>query len=163
MSGAAPSGVRLLVAAAAVGLLHAGFTLYWAPGGRWLLRTVGAWAVCLADSRPGAAAAVLGVVAVIKIAGSVLPVLVQTRHLSGRRGWRAMEWVGAGGLIGYGLLNVIVAWAVLSGHLAGAGGYDRSAELGHGALWDPLFLLWGLLLAAGLWTTRASRTPSPIT
>ncbi len=102
-------------------------------------------------------------VAGVKIAGSVLPVLVQTRHLGGRRGWRAVEWVGAGGLIGYGLLNVTVAWAVLSGHLAGAAGYDRSAELGHGALGDPLFLLWGLLLAAGLWSTRASRTPSATT
>jgi len=148
------TGVRLLVAAAAVGLVHAGFTIYWAAGGRWLLRTVGSWAVELADDRPRAAGAVLGVVALVKIAGSVIPVLVETGHVGGRRRWRALEWAGAVVLVGYGLLNVLVAWAVLGGLLTSAGGYDRSAELGHAALWDPLFLLWGLLLAAGLATTR---------
>jgi len=154
MSESPLAGLRLLFAAAAVGLLHAGFTVYWASGGRWLLRTVGTWAVRLADDRPGAAGAVLGVVAVVKVAGAVVPVLVEAGHIGGRRRWRALERAGAAVLIGYGLLNVTVAWAVLSGVIAAAGGYDRSAELGHAALWDPLFLLWGLLLAAGLVMTR---------
>jgi hypothetical protein len=33
-----------------------------------------------------------------------------------------------------------------------------AAQLGHAALWDPLFLIWGALLAAGLRLTR-DRTP----
>ena len=151
------TGVRLLVAAAAVGLVHAGFTIYWAVGGRWLLRTVGSWAVELVDDRPGVAGAVLGVVAVVKISGSLVPVLVEAGRVGGRRRWRALEWTGAVVLLGYGLLNVVVAWAVLGGLVTSADGYDRSAELGHAALWDPLFLLWGLLLAAGLATTRTRR------
>lgn len=150
------TGVRLLVAAAAVGLVHAGFTIYWAVGGRWLLRTVGSWAVELVDDRPGVAGAVLGVVAVVKISGSLGPVLVEAGRIGGRRRWRALEWAGAVVLLGYGLLNVVVAWAVLGGLVTSADGYDRSAELGHAALWDPLFLLWGLL-AAGLATTRTRR------
>lgn len=152
----APSltGSRLLLSATAVGLVHAAFTVYWATGGRWLLPTVGAWAVRLADERPGAAGAVLGLVAVVKVAGSVVPVLVETGHVGGRGRWRAVEWAGAAVLIGYGLLNVVVAWAVLAGVITSAGGYDRTAEWGHAAIWDPLFLLWGVLLAAGLWTTR---------
>lgn len=147
-------GMRLLVGAAAIGLVHASFTVCWAAGGRWLLATVGAWAERLADVRPAAAGAVLSVVAVMKIAGSVVPVLVEAGRIGGRRLWRVMEWIGASVLIVYGLLNVVVGWAVLTGLITTAGGYDRAAELGHAALWDPLFLLWGLLLMAGLVVTR---------
>ena len=45
--------------AAVVGVLHGLFSLYWALGGRWLLDTVGAWAVDLADDAPVAAGLVL--------------------------------------------------------------------------------------------------------
>lgn len=154
-------GVRLLSTAAAAGLLHAAFTLYWASGGRWLLSTVGAWAVRLADSRPVVAAALLGIVAVVKIAGSVVPVLVEAGRIRGRRRWRALEWAGAAVLIAYGLFNVTVAWGVLSGLITATGGYDHAAELGHAALWDPLFLLWGLLLVGGLVMTRDFPDRSP--
>ena len=41
--------------AAALGGVHAAFSAYWALGGDWLLRTVGAWAVALRDSSPIAA------------------------------------------------------------------------------------------------------------
>ena len=148
------TGTRLLIAAAAVGLLHAAFSLYWALGGRWLLRTVGAWAVQLADSSPAAAGVVLGVVAALKLAGAVVPVMVETGRLGGRRAWRALAWTGACGLIAYGLLNVLVAWSVLARLVMPHGGYDAAAMIGHAALWDPLFLLWGLLLAGGLALTR---------
>ena len=67
-----------------LGLTHAGFSAYWALGGRWLLGTVGEWAVRMA----------LG------------------------------------------------------------GGYDRAAMIGHVALWDPLFALWGLALLSSLWLSR---------
>ncbi len=36
------------------------------------------------------------------------------------------------------------------------GGYDRRAMIGHVFLWDPLFLVWGLLVA-GLYVTRDGR------
>src|SRR3954447_22485309 len=101
------SGLRLLTAAAVVGLVHAGFTVYWAAGGRWLLRTVGAWAVRLAESSPGLTALALGAVAVLKVAGALVPLLVDARALPGRRWWRALSWAGAVGLILYGLLNVV--------------------------------------------------------
>lgn len=151
-------GLRFLVAAATFGLIHAAFTVYWAAGGRWLLRTVGAWAVQLADRNPAECAAVLGLVAVLKIAGAVLPLLVETRPVAGRRLWRALAWAGALSLIIYGLLNVLVGWLVLGGAIRPAGGYDYPAEIGHAALWDPLFLLWGLTLAGGLRLTRRFAT-----
>ena len=149
-----PRGIRLLVAAAAVGLLHAAFSLYWALGGRWLLRTVGAWAVQLADNSPAATGVVLGLLAALKVAGAVVPVLVETGKLRGRRAWRTLTWFGACGLVAYGLLNVLVAWSVLAGLVTPHGGYDAAAMMGHAALWDPLFLVWGLLLAGGLARTR---------
>lgn len=50
--------------------------------------------------------------------------------------------------------------AVLAGRITTTGGYERTAELGHAALWDPLFFAWGLCLAAGLvLTRRATVTP----
>lgn len=136
-------GVGLLVAAAGVGLVHAAFTVYWASGGRWLLRTVGAWAVQLADSSPRACAAVLGAVAVLKIAGALIPVTVETRRVPGRRVWRRLAWAAAVALIAYGVINVVVAWAVLGGLITTAGGYDHSAELGHAALGTPSFCFGG--------------------
>lgn len=149
-------GIGLLWAAAAVGLVHAAFSLYWAAGGRWLLRTVGSWAVQLADSRPLAVAAVLGLVTAVKIAGALLPVVVQTRPVRGRRQWRLLFWAGSVILVLYGLANVVIGWAVLGGLFVPDGGYDSSALIGHAALWDPLFLLWGLVLAAGLRLTQVS-------
>lgn len=34
------------------GTVHAGFSLYWALGGQWLLATVGQWAVQLSAEAP---------------------------------------------------------------------------------------------------------------
>ena len=41
------------------------------------------------------------------------------------------------------------------------GGYDRQAMFGHTLLWDPLFLVWGVLLLSGLATTRGWRVGVP--
>ena len=59
---------------------------------------------------------------------------------------------GAGVLVVYGAANIAGAVIGLTG-LAGEPG-DRAALWGHAALWDPLFLLWGLALAAALVTER---------
>ncbi len=149
--------MRLLVAAAVAGLVHAAFSLYWAVGGRWLLPTVGQWAVRLADGSPVGAGAALGVIALLKVVGALVPLAVEAGALPGRRWWRRAEAGGAGLLLVYGLGNMLIAWAVLAGIVTSADGYDRAAELGHAALWDPLFFLWGAGLAAGLSVTRTPR------
>jgi Protein of unknown function (DUF3995) len=105
---------------------------------------------------------VLGVVALMKIAAAPVPVIVQTRPVAGRRLWRRLAWAGAVGLVAYALVNVVVAWVVFGGLVTTTGGYDQSAELGHGALWDPLCLLWGLLMEGGLRLTRSRDTPGTI-
>lgn len=150
------AGIRPLLLAALVGLVHAGFSAYWALGGQALLDTVGAWAVRLAREEPAVSAAGLGAVALLKVAGAVIPPWVEARVTDDgrRRAWRTVEWLAGCALMAYGGLNTVVSTLVLRGVIAPAGGYDERAQLGHAVLWDPLFLLWGALLTAGLWRTR---------
>lgn len=149
--------IKLLGLAALAGLVHAGFSLYWGLGGRWLLATVGQWAVDLARDAPVTAGLVLVLVAALKAAVAVVPLLATRRQLPFPGVLRAVSWLAALVLALYGGLNSVVAWLVLSGVLRPAGGYDHQAMVGHGFLWDPLFLVWGLLLGLGLYVGRRSR------
>jgi len=144
----------LLAGAAVAGLIHAGFSLYWALGGRWLLPTVGQWAVGFARDEPVTAGLLLIVVAAVKCAVAIFPVAASQRKLARPRAWRGLAWLAAIVLTAYGALNSLVAWLVLSGALRPEGGFDRQSMIGHAYLWDPLFLIWGLLLGAGLLAGR---------
>jgi len=150
---------RVLWAAALAGGVHATFSLYWALGGRVLLETVGPWAVTLADTRPIAAGVGLTAVGVLKLAAAAVPLMLVSGRLPAPGTWRIVCRAGAGLMVLYGGVNAAVAWLVLSGVVTSSGGYDRDAMLGHAALWDPLFLLWGVLLLLGL---RAHHTPGRI-
>jgi hypothetical protein len=48
-------------------------------------------------------------------------------------------------LVVYGTVNVVGASLGLSG-VVGDGTVDRTALWGHALLWDPWFVVWGLLL-----------------
>ncbi|WP_432968274.1 DUF3995 domain-containing protein [Dactylosporangium sp. CA-233914] len=145
-----PAETYFLMGAAVAGLTHAGFSLYWALGGRWLLPTVGQWAVNGARDAPVAAGLLLVAVAAVKCAVVAIPLTVSRRPLRRPGVWRAFAWLAAVVLTGYGALNSVVAWLVLGGVLRPEGGFDRQAMIGHAYLWDPLFLVWGVLLGAGL-------------
>jgi len=140
----------ILWVAALAGGVHAAFSLYWALGGRALIDTVGPWAVTLADTRPVVAGLGLTVVGVVKLAAAAVPLLLASGRLPKPGIWRKLCQAGAWLLVLYGGLNIAVAWLVLGGVVTSSGGYDRNAMLGHAALWDPLFLLWGVLLLLGL-------------
>ncbi|NQX26930.1 DUF3995 domain-containing protein [Microbacteriaceae bacterium VKM Ac-2854] len=144
---------RLFWIAAMLGVAHAAFSLYWAIGGTWLLATVGQWAVRLGRDEPGLAALTLALVAAVKLAAALIPLLVDLGRIGAPRFWRAVSWVGATGLVIYGLFNVVVATAVLTGVIPVAD-YDHAAMLGHAALWDPLFAAWGLALLGALAASR---------
>ncbi|GAA5532129.1 hypothetical protein Dalu01_00507 [Deinococcus aluminii] len=142
-----------------LGLIHAAFSLYWAGGGRWLLNTVGQWAVELARQSPQQAAWFLLLIALLKAAAAIIPLLNAQGRMPWPKLWRAISWVGSVFLMLYGGVNTLTAWAVLAGVVRVAS-FDRASLLGHGALWDPLFFLWGLFLTLHLLQTRRGRTPS---
>lgn len=155
----APASSRALVwVAGAAGAVHAGFSLYWALGGRWLLSSVGPWAVDLARRAPLAAGAALGVVAVVKLAAAAVPIAAVHGRVSRQTWWRAVSWAGGLFLVAYGGINTAVALAVLAGAITPAGGYDVDAMRGHAYLWDPLFLVWGGALVLALWLSRRRGT-----
>src|SRR5215204_2894969 len=56
------------------GAVHAGFSLYWALGGQWLLATVGQWAVNLSAEAPLTTGLVLGIVASAKLLAAAIPI-----------------------------------------------------------------------------------------
>jgi hypothetical protein len=156
--GAGPVARAAVLIAGAAGLLHAAWSAYWAVGGRWLLPTVGAWAVELAEDAPFEAGLLLAALALVKAAAAIIPVGVAMGIIPGARYWRMVSWVGGILLAGYGGLNVVVSSAVLLGFIRPDGGYDEPAMIGHALLWDPLFLIWGLALVVWLTVTgRAGR------
>jgi hypothetical protein len=140
------------------GTVHAGFSLYWALGGQWLLATVGQWAVRLSGEAPLQAGLGLGIVAAVKLLAAAIPVAVAYGRMPRRRFWRAASWAGGLLLVVYGGVNIIVSGGVLGGVVRPAGGYDLNAMIGHAWLWDPLFFLWGTALVLSLWYSRRSST-----
>lgn len=79
------------------GAVHAGFSLYWALGGRWLSATVGQWAVDLSTEHPLAAGITLGLVAAVKLLAATIPVGVAYGRAPWPWLWRGISW--AGGLL----------------------------------------------------------------
>jgi hypothetical protein len=146
----------LVWTAGLAGVVHAGFSLYWALGGRWLLATVGQWAVDLSTDAPLASGIALGLVAAAKFLGATIPIGVAYGRVPWPRLWRGISWAGGLLLVAYGGVNTIAALAVLAGAIRPEGGYDANAMMGHAFLWDPLFLLWGGALVVSLWLSRES-------
>lgn len=119
--------------AAAAGVIHGGFSVYWGLGGTWLLNTVGS----VADAFDGALLLIL-LVGLAKLAFALAPLVVDTR---------ATRWIYRAGAA------VLAVWSGVSmvgatiGILGSAD--DPLALWGHLLWWDPLFLVWGVALFAG--------------
>ncbi len=147
-------GTQAALAACLVGLAYAGISAYWASGGTWLLATVGA-----SLARPGGPgpADVAGVwtAAVLKVVAALLPLVVVCRVLEGSWARRAsvLAWVEAAVLVVYGF--TWSATEILVELVGSPPASDRRAYAWHAYLWDPWFLLWGLLVAAALLRRRA--------
>ncbi len=151
-------GIWWMWLAACVGCVHAGFSLYWAAGGTWLLDTVGRWAVQAAAEGSSLVTAGLVGIGLLKLIAAFTPAVGEQLATSRLRRWiRRLSWVGALGLTAYGAANTVVAALVLTEVIRSDGGFDRAAMVGHALLWDPLFLVWGIFLLAGLALTRPRR------
>ena len=148
----APSRPTRTIAAATllVGALFTGVSLYWALGGTWLLDTVG---VVTAGGSALIWAAVL-----VKVVATVLPLqLIRVRPFHQQRALRMLVWAEAIVLTGYGLVLSVVGWLVQAGVISASATADHRALAWHAFLWDPWFLLWGLLVTALLLATRPLR------
>jgi hypothetical protein len=167
LSSAGATGLRAAQAAFAVGLLYAAISVYWGAGGTWLLDTVGSG---LGEGHGGSALVVFAVwLAVgLKVIAAVLPLLAVSADTSTGSGrplvmWplvtrarliRALTWIEAVILVAYGLVLTSVGLLVQAGAVAVSATADHRALEWHAYLWDPWFLVWGLLVTVALLRSR---------
>lgn len=136
-------------------------SLYWALGGLAGIDTVGGEIEKLA--RSGGGAVLAWGAALLKVAGVVYALALVQRW--GRVFPRALMltggWAGTAVLIGYGGLTVGTEILVAVGAVAPPAGIDWYAFYWHLALWDPYFLLWGVLLGIAVWHYQIDTRRSP--
>jgi hypothetical protein len=155
-------GLKLAQAACMVGLIYAALSVYWGLGGTWLLDTIGG--SIERQSRAGNPAVALlawGAVA-LKIVAAALPLLALRRlsSLAWNRTWWVLAWTEAAALTLYGLVYT-VGGLLIQADVVAAVNPNHRALAWHAYLWDPWFLLWGLLVAAALLRGRHRRSQAP--
>lgn len=142
----------LFIGAAACGAVHAGFSLYWATGGEYLIATL-----CNDTSflvRPW----LLGAIGILKCAAACTPLDFDFLEWPYPAVTKGICCIGGGALIIWGGTNTVVDNFVLLGTIDSGDSLNTVAMIGHDWLWDPLFLLWGAFLPAGLVAGRNQNT-----
>jgi hypothetical protein len=154
-------GLQAATAALAVGLLYAAISAYWGAGGTWLLNTVGN-SLANGGHRDTVLIAVWAAVG-LKAAAAVLPLLAcrPATRPGHRRAVRTLAWAEAAVLTGYGLVLTTAGLLVQAGVIATPRTADHRALAWHAYLWDPWFLVWGLLVTASLIVARHRTNRSP--
>lgn len=152
-------GLAAAWAACAVGLLYAAVSVYWGLGGTWLLDTVGGSLAKLGRAHSADVIAVVWGAAALKLIAAVLPLLAVHHRGSSRRdhGLSVLAWIAAGVLIVYGLVLTAAGLMVQTDVIHASSTADHRALAWHAYLWDPWFLLWGLLIAAALLLSDRAR------
>lgn len=149
--------------ACAVGALYAAVSVYWGVGGTWLLDTVGGSLARLGRDRSAGVLAALWGAVVLKLIAAVAPVVaVHDRGCdvnSTRPAAWILAWLAGAVLILYGSVLTVVGLLVQAGVVHAARNADWRALDWHAYLWDPWFLVWGLLIAAALLRARAAVSP----
>jgi len=148
--------MRLAQLACGIGLLFAAVSIYWALGGMWLVDTLHRSFQEGARTRELRLVLVVWAAAVLKVVAAVLP-LVALHRLT-RPGWNRLVWVlswlAAAILTLYGLVYTAAGLLVLWGVIRLSAATDRRTLTWYAYLWDPWFLVWGLLAAAALLRDR---------
>jgi hypothetical protein len=141
--------------------------MYWAAGGTWLLTTVGSTLGHQGGADGLGIIVVVWAAAVLKVIGAVVPLAAAgatswQAAVARRRQLRVLAWAEAGILTIYGLVLAGTGWLEQSGVIASAASADHRALAWHAYLWDPWFLLWGVLVTAALLRSRQPRTARPV-
>ncbi len=142
------------VAASALGVIHAAFSLYWAAGGTLLVWSLGSDLVESFRGREW----LLAPIGAVKLIAAVGPLVLARSGWPAGRVTRSACWLGALLLTIWGGLNTAVGNVVLAGVIRPESGFDQPGMIGHAYLWDPLFLAWGAALAIGLIASRGRAT-----
>jgi hypothetical protein len=146
-------------AAAAVAFAFAAVSFYWALGGTAGLSSLGDRIEQLALSGNPMIRTLTGVTGALKVLGGLLSLaLVQPwgRRLP-RRLLLLMAWIGATLLTVYGTLSIINVALIMSGALTAAEPQNPTLLLWRLLLWEPWFVVWGVLLGLTAWYVR--KTP----
>ena len=149
-------------AAAAVALSFALVSLYWAAGGMAGMGTLGGEIEELARARDPGLVAATWVAAVLKVAGAVLA-LALVRPWGGRVPRRALvftAWAGAALLTLYGATQTAAVGLLWLGVEENTDRLSAGAVRWRTLLWEPWFLVWGLLLGLAAWRFTRGSTPS---
>ena len=146
--------------ACVVGLLYACVNTYWGAGGTRLLDTVGGSLARLGHAHDTTLiVAIWGTVA-LKVAAALLPLLALRSAPDGpRKITRVLAWVAAAIRTVYGAVLTTVGLLVQADVIRSPASADRRALMWHAHLWDPWFLLWGLLIATALLRSKTLRPP----
>ena len=151
MPAAQTRGLTAAWAACACGLAYVAISLYWALGGSWLLATVGA---SLAGTSSAAVKFAVWAAVALKAIAAFLPLVAIGALHRPPRGWerwlRRLTWIEALILTAYGLVLTATGLLVQSGVIAPPRNADHRALRWHAYLWDPWFLVWGLLVTTAL-------------
>lgn len=95
----------------------------------------------------------LSAVVLVKLAVAVIPVVTSCGNRLGRL-IRAVAWISAAVLVIYGGLLTVVGLVVQADVVHASADADPKALAWHAYLWDPWFLLWGLLVLTALVASR---------
>jgi hypothetical protein len=156
----------LACAAGLVGALYAAVSVYWGVGGTALLDTIGGALERAGRARTAGVLVVLWVTVVLKLVAVVVGLLAtappqwlsQTRYRVVRR----VAWLAAGILVLYGGVLTVIGLLVQADIVHASADADQKALRWHAFLWDPWFLVWGLLLAAALALSRPHSRPGEL-
>lgn len=149
-------------AAFGVGLLYAVVSAYWAAGGTAGLDTVGGELARSTRAREPVMVAVLWFTVALKLLAALLgPALVRHRWRLPRRLLLAVSVTAAVVLTAYGALLAGGQALVKTGVVRASAHTDWKAFDWHLFLWDPWFLVWGLLLGLAAYREWLSRRARP--
>jgi hypothetical protein len=147
--------------AAVLAALSAAVSAHWLAGGTWLLSTVGG--AVEAQGRQGGAVVTAGLALVVVLKLAVAGLALALAHPPA--GPRLQRLVGTAALLAGGVLTLYGGVLVAVGALALTGVLgepaDPTALRWHVLLWDPWFLLWGLLLVVAALSRRRPSRGSP--
>lgn len=147
-------------AACALAFGHAAVSFYWASGGTVGLSTVGGELEAMGRAASPLLSAVVWGVGIAKVLAGLLALalVMPWGRVFPRWAMLAAGWGGATILTLYGGVLVAVEALVVGGIIVLSGAVDWTALQWHLFLWDPWFLLWGVLLGVATWHyTRRSR------